>query len=664
MKHMFLQAPRAAYFISPSSLTLLTAFVVALATASGCARVGEEAAGSGGAGGASGMGGIGGVGGVGGGAGTFVSPFGDGGVMDLAPNSKCGDGVISGAEQCEDGNTMSNDGCSSSCRVETNHECLNGVGKPCTHIVVCGDHRIDGDEACDDGNKADGDGCAADCKSLECGWECPPMAACRAVMCGDGKLAGKEQCDDGNATAGDGCSPLCQLESRPAAEPEGWLCKSMKNAAGCTGPTTCTKTTCGDKKIEGSEQCDDMNTVTGDGCSPFCRLEPICPAGGGACATACGDGLLLPIDKTNGQECDDGNTIDGDGCSSKCKEEPGFKCKDVSTKPDKLVLPVIYHDFKGWNEAGGHVDFQHFPGNGRGYAGIAQPTLGPAGVPVHVAGCFPTPGAGYPSLLTANGCPPGNANPTWDPAIDWFGMWYVDNATYNKTVVSTLTLPPMGNGAFQYSSDEFYPIGMSGWGYTPGYTRNYGFTSIVRTWFEYTGTASLSFYGDDDVWVYLNKKLAVDLGGTHQQARGSVTLDAANGHGYVCDFVAPGNAYPSPACSAALANGHDVDFGLKVGSVYEIVVFQAERFTTESNYQLTLSGFTGIKSSCESQCGDGVVTVPETCDLGAAMNNGSYGGCNADCTLAPYCGDKIVTAPEQCDTSGNCDKNCKTIIPI
>jgi fibro-slime domain-containing protein len=248
---------------------------------------------------------------------------------------------------------------------------------------------------------------------------------------------------------------------------------------------------------------------------------------------------------------------------------------------------------------------------------------------------------------------------------DWFGMWYVDNSTYNKTIVSTLTLPPIAGGAFQFGSTAFFPLDGMGWGNSPGQNHNYGFTSVARTWFEYTGTANLAFYGDDDVWVYINKKLAVDLGGTHQQASGSVTLDASNGHGYVCDFVAPGNAYPSPACTAtaaAIGNGHDVDLGLKMGSVYEIVVFQAERYRTESNYQLTMGGFTGVKSSCVGACGDGVVTAPEVCDLGATKNDGSYGGCNPDCTLAPYCGDKMVTAPEECDGTAGCAADCKVIV--
>jgi fibro-slime domain-containing protein len=634
-------------------LALLATVLVAGAAGSGCARVvgqeGEDAA--------AGFGGAGGAGGAGGGSAGTGNPFETDAAVDLAPPPKCGDGKIEGAEQCEDGNVVSGDGCSASCRIEDNFECPM-LGKACVHVQICGDHRIDGAEACDDGNKTSGDGCTDDCK-LECGWECPPMAACRAAKCGDGMVAGKERCDDGNTTAGDGCSDICLLESKPVGVAEGFVCTSPKAATGCTGPTTCTNSTCGNRMKEGSEQCDDGNALPGDGCSTFCRLEPICPAAGGACTTACGDGLLLAADKASGQECDDGDTIDGDGCSSKCKVEVGFTCKDVKTVPTQLVLPVVYRDFKGWNEgglaAGAHPDFQHYPGNGQGQAGVVLPMLGGAqatgGVPVHVPMCM---------TLTANMCASSGA----DVATDWFGMWYVDNPTFNKTIVSTLTMMPMAGGAFQYSNDAFFPIDGMGWGPTPGQgTRNFAFTSVVRHWFEYSGTSSLSFYGDDDVWVFVNKKLAVDLGGTHIQKRGSITLDPADGSGYVCDFVAPGTGTNAMCDPLTKTGGHVVPLGLQMGNVYEIAVFHAERFTDQSNYQLTLSNLTSNKSTCESKCGDGVVTPPETCDLGA-MNTGAYGGCRADCTPAPYCGDKIVQKPEeQCDTAGNCDKNCKLIIP-
>ena len=657
----------------------------------GCAKVGQQT-GTGGSGG-SGGGGSGG-GGTGGGAGDDAGPplnvFGDGGLDQML--AVCGNGVIDLVENCDDGNTTDGDGCSSACVREPHWTCPM-VDKPCVHDVVCGDGMIEGTEACDDGNTTGGDGCAADC-TLECGWECPAGTDCRAAKCGDGKVAGKEQCDDGNNTDGDGCSALCALEGKPVAVAEGWICTSPSAAvvgtadggadagadagapAACKGPTTCTTTVCGNGKIEGSEQCDDGNTVTGDGCSPFCRLEPTCPLTGGGCSSLCGDGLLLPADLLDPTNCDDGNTVSGDGCSSTCKVEPGFNCTGISVAPTQLVLPIVYHDFKSWKDAGGHPDFEHYQGNG--FAGIVQPTLGPLGVPVHVAMCTP---------WTSNLCPPGNAAPTWSATTDWFGMWYVDTPAYNKTVVQTLTLGGQVNGvaspmcnmagqpactSFQYSTTQFFPIDMAGWGITltnqPVATHNYGFTSATRYWFQYAGAATLSFFGDDDVWVFVNKKLAVDLGGTHQQATGSVTLDASNGKGFVCDYVGPGKGGVNgllSACDSTMqtAGGHDVDLGLTIGSVYEIVVFQAERYTTESNYQLTLSGFKGIKSSCVGACGDGVMTPPEKCDLGAAMNTGAYGGCNADCTLAPYCGDGIVNGPEECEpTTPGCGADCKKII--
>src|ERR1700759_3990174 len=72
---------------------------------------------------------------------------------------------------------------------------------------------------------------------------------------------------------------------------------------------------CGDGMISGSEQCDDGNTVDGDGCSHACMLEP-------GHTPSCGDGILEA-----GEGCDDGNTVSGDGCSSVCQSESaGLPC--------------------------------------------------------------------------------------------------------------------------------------------------------------------------------------------------------------------------------------------------------------------------------------------------------------------------------------------------
>ena len=71
------------------------------------------------------------------------------------------------------------------------------------------------------------------------------------------------------------------------------------------GGTCC----CGNGEVNGSEQCDDGNTTSGDGCSSTCQVED-------APAPACGDGTVDP-----GEQCDDGNTTPGDGCSATCQFE-------------------------------------------------------------------------------------------------------------------------------------------------------------------------------------------------------------------------------------------------------------------------------------------------------------------------------------------------------
>jgi cysteine-rich repeat protein len=98
------------------------------------------------------------------------------------------------------------------------------------------------------------------------------------------------------------------------------------------------------------------------------------------------------------------------------------------------------------------------------------------------------------------------------------------------------------------------------------------------------------------------------------------------------------------------------------GGVYEIVVFQAERNTNASTYGLSLDDFELTKSTCKSDCGDGVVTIDEACDDG--VNDGSYGSCNPDCSRASFCGDGHKDAGESCDDGNSkngdgCNSACR-----
>lgn len=89
---------------------------------------------------------------------------------------------------------------------------------------------------------------------------------------------------------------------------------------------------CGDNVQASAEQCDDGNTVSGDGCSATCRDEF-----GGMCGN-------MAVD--TGETCDDGNTTDGDGCSSTCQDEGGTGAGTCAA-PYTLTLTASGTDFEG-----------------------------------------------------------------------------------------------------------------------------------------------------------------------------------------------------------------------------------------------------------------------------------------------------------------------------
>ncbi len=572
--------------------------------------------------------------------------------------SGCGDGLLQAAalgEACDDGNSASGDGCSANCLVlEENFACLT-PGEACASTLVCGDGVIAGTETCDDGNAKALDGCDAACL-LEAGWVCPaPDELCQAAKCGDGIVAGVEQCEDDDLvpTSGDGCSATCALEP-------GFVCATVAAA--------CKAAVCGDGVAEGGEPCDDQNSVVGDGCSPTCEAEPLCqrPVDADGCSSRCGDGLLLDGDA---EECDDGNKRDGDGCSAACKEEPGYACvQQAGALPATLTIPFVFRDFIALPSASTamkrHPDFQSRCGVGQ-VNGMVGDTLDAEGKPVNsgncnlAAACTVDVGPRAVTCDALESCPGGfdgcdslhalqplASHPNDDP----FDFWYRTTSGVNeaKLVPTVLTLT---NGAYRFGSNQLYPFDNDGWvlsGDEASHnSHNYGFTTEVRRWFQFTGGELLTFEGDDDVWVFINGKLALDLGGIHGAQLRTIRLNA---NGTVeCKEGEPGVFANLANCTPASR-----DLGLIAGKVYEITLFHAERHTTESNFRLALTGFVDAKSKCTPVCGDGVQTPGEACDQGAANNDTAYAGCTKLCKRGPRCGDSKVQAPQEaCDDGAN-----------
>jgi cysteine-rich repeat protein len=609
----------------------------------------------------------------------------------------CGDGLLHAArgEECDDGDDDAMDGCTS-CAVDDGWSCYGLQPSLCVQ-EICGNGVRTPSEECDDGDEGSDDGCSSGCL-VEVGWACPIQGEDCIERCGDGATVGEEECDDGDSDSGDGCNAGCRVEP-------GYVCPEEDMA--------CIPSECGNDDTEPGEGCDDGNQIAGDGCGPTCQKEPtITPGSSPSVTVYCGDGII-----TGSEACDDGNDTPGDGCAADCQTvEEGFGCDEILDLPESVEMQVTYRDFKAGvsTVVGGHPDFQygwrsHVPGisgavctsSNTGTCGRLDNTAGKKGKPVLAAGNV----RDNTAILNS----------------DTFGLWYqssnssnvsgsngvIQIAPFTRTLTLTQTAP--GSEAYRFESLQFFPLEGETTDFGPigaeaglcdggvktiaaqppnacdpncgtddCRLKNYNFTTELRYFFQYQGGETLTFYGDDDVWVYINGRLAVDLGGLHQQRFGRVLLgddgkvsatltvaEDSNCSINGVDDLGVHNDNPTPDAIPALAgcytageDGDDNDdrFALQRGNVYEIVLFHAERQSAASNFQLTLSGFLAPRSYCEPECGDGIVVAGEVCDDGDENNeDGVSGVCNTDCTVFAYCGDGDIQEGEACDNGANLD---------
>lgn len=253
--------------------------------------------------------------------------------------------------------------------------------------------------------------------------------------------------------------------------------------------------------------------------------------------------------------------------------------EDVAA-PATLVLTGIVRDFKEKGAAGGHVDFEVTPSRGYAqYCNNIEPTLGSDRKPVFKGGGKKVSkqwatSAGKAICFNQYNPELGDKEGAWDTVVSTGGItssesfyaWFNDVLGTNMSKPLDITLVKQSDGTYVFDSQVdtvykalggFFPIENQLFG-NPGGSpnRNFHFTFELHTEFQYKQAENqvFTFRGDDDVWVFINDKLVIDIGGIHSAVEQSIHLNR---------------------------------LGLTDGENYKLDFFFAERHRTQSNFKIT-----------------------------------------------------------------------------
>lgn len=255
---------------------------------------------------------------------------------------------------------------------------------------------------------------------------------------------------------------------------------------------------------------------------------------------------------------------------------------EYANLPMELSLTGTVRDFKERSEQGGHPDFERRPDSGFGhYAGIPSYELDDDGKPAFRSTGFKVssdwrdgqgrkimalPGQHYPVLDSDSIGSVSESSTGAVTSAESFYSWFRDIPGTNASMPLELTLVrEEGSGVYVFDDREdprfddmggFFPANGQLFGNSSGESKNFHFTFELDTQFVYReGTGQVfTFIGDDDVFVYIDEKLVIDIGGVHSAVSQTVDLDRLD--------------------------------WLEDGKRYSLKFFFAERHRTQSNFRI------------------------------------------------------------------------------
>ncbi len=248
--------------------------------------------------------------------------------------------------------------------------------------------------------------------------------------------------------------------------------------------------------------------------------------------------------------------------------EDKIRYEQLIEKDGKIEIPFTCRDFRGFNEEG----------TGEGF--ITQEIKNLYGSPFAV-------GKGHPNFENYNVITEGlvenklgkDGLPVFlkakiEPITkESFDMWYRDVPGINKNFNKVLTLYRTNDEetTYEYKCSSFFPIDGEGFGNGIN-SHNYGFTDDMCFYLKYGGFGLITIEGDDDIWIFINGNLAVDLGGCHSPQRAAVNL-----------------LYDQEKYIDGKSLKYNSSLDILENQYVEVRIFHAERHSTGSTFNLKLT---------------------------------------------------------------------------
>ncbi|XP_069131705.1 uncharacterized protein [Argopecten irradians] len=283
----------------------------------------------------------------------------------------------------------------------------------------------------------------------------------------------------------------------------------------------------------------------------------------------------------------------GGNSSTSAPSQPGVATTQMnsvasgnsSVSASDWVLPISYYDFSI-----AHVDFT-------GYEStiISKPTY------------VPSPYGGW--LMRS-------ATPSSDTFSEWFVSKPGTNYEFDSNI--TLTLVAASPPTHRFISNKFYPVDGTGYGNNEkdclGEDHNLGFTSAIRSGFVYQGTETIAVGGGDDMWVYLNGVLVLEVIARGQGSNipcKKIDISPASASGGAIITPQSGYVVSSQCVVSSTEVNENVTLDLDIGERYHFSVFHVERLHCASSLFINTEYFEFIVKPEDEPPRDYVITFDE-----------------------------------------------------